>query len=71
MQDKLLDLEARSMHENLIFYELEEPKKPKGVEAPTSDYCEDLERDLIIDTLDIVHINKVFDRADSMGGERA
>lgn len=71
MQDKLLDLEARSMRENLIFYGLEEPHKRKQNEPPLPDNCEKLVKELINDTLEIDTTDMVFDRIHRLGSERA
>jgi hypothetical protein len=67
MQEKLLDLESRSMRENLIFYGLTEPDTPQ----PGPINCETQVRYLIKDTLDIDHTDMVFDRVHRLGGARA
>lgn len=71
MQDKLLDLESRSMRENLIFYGLGESEISSPGELPEPSNCEALVRELIKDTLEIDHTEMVFDRVHRLGGIRA
>jgi uncharacterized coiled-coil protein SlyX len=69
--EKILDLEARSMRDNLIFYGLEEPQKPKQGEKPKPDNCEELVKALISNTLEIDTDGMEFNRIHRLGGDRA
>ena len=62
--EKLLDLEARSMRENLIFYGLAE--QTSGMEN-----CESLVKNFITTKLGIDASGMSFDRAHRLGGQRA
>lgn len=74
--DKLLDLEFRSMRDNLIFYGLQEPPtKPstpsKTMEPQKFDNCEELVKTFISDTLDIDTKDMEFNRIHRLGGKQA
>lgn len=70
-QDKMLELEFRSMRENLIFYGIAEPSVPKAGEEAQHDDCESKVKQLIKETLDIDTIDMKFDRAHRLGGMAA
>lgn len=67
--DKLLDLEARSMRENLIFYGL--PETTSADSQPTTENCEKLVKELITSKLQLDATPMVLDRAHRLGGNRA
>jgi hypothetical protein len=69
--DKLLELESRSMRDNLIFYGLQEPETPKLGETPEVDDCEKLVRQLLKDKLNIDRTNIEFNRIHRLGSNRA
>ena len=62
MNEKLLDLESRSMRENLMFC---------GLPESTPDNCEQLVKDPIRNTLNIDHTDITLDRVHKIGNERA
>lgn len=68
--DRLLDLEARSMKDNLIFYGLSEPPPPKHGEDPVPDDCDKLVRGLLKDTLDMDPTLIEFNRIHRLGGNK-
>ena len=69
VSDKVLDLESRSMRENLIFYGIHESQR---IDDETGDEnCERLVKDLISTKLEINTENMTIDRAHRLGGPRA
>ncbi|KAL4236556.1 hypothetical protein ACF0H5_004941 [Mactra antiquata] len=70
-QEKIWDLESRSMQNNLIFYGLDEPEPPKNGEAAEPDQCKQLVRGLIADELHIDHTQMVIERVHRLGGATA
>jgi hypothetical protein len=63
-------LESRSMRENLVFYGLPEPPKPKNGEIMDNDYCEKKVKDMI-NILGVNTDDMKFDRAHRLGGDAA
>ena len=63
---KMIDLESRSMRENLIFYGIPETNSPEIKES-----CENLVKDLIQNVCDIDPSNLMFDRAHRLGSNTA
>jgi hypothetical protein len=61
--DKILDLEARSMRDNLIFYGINETEQNEN--------CEELVKTLIQTKLQLDTTDMQFDRAHRLGGPRA
>ena len=69
--DKLLDLEARSMRENLIFYGLPEVQTQGGEMMTQSENCEQLVKELISNKMQMDPSSITMDRAHRLGGPRA
>lgn len=69
--DKILEMEARSMKDNLIFYGLNEPAKPKEGESIIPDDCEKLVKDLLNDTLNMDSTTIEFNKIHRLGGAKA
>ena len=68
-QEKLLDLEARSMRSNLIFYGLEEhgPSNPAETGMSTSEDCVSMVKEVIKDTIGIDPTSMAIERAHRLG----
>ena len=71
LNEKLSDLEARSMRENLIFYGIPESPPPVQGQPIQIENCERLVKDLIKDYLKVDANEMPFDRAHRLGGFRA
>jgi len=62
LNDKIIDLESRSMRENLMFY---------GIQEEQHENCETLVKDMIRDKLQIDPTDIILDRVHRVGNERA
>ena len=71
LNETLLDLEARSMRENLIFYGIQESPPPVQGQPIQIENCERLVKDLTKDYLKIDANEMTLDRAHRLGGFRA
>ena len=69
IQDKFLDLESRSMRENLIFYGIQEPTTNNGTLQPEN--CDSLVKQFITEHLHTDGNNIVLDRAHRLGGPKS
>ena len=65
--DKLLDLESRSMRENLVFYGIPETVATDGIQES----CENLVKNVINNHMGINAENFIFDRVHRMGLDKA
>jgi hypothetical protein len=69
---KLIDLETRSMNENLIFYGIPEPVKDKNSSAePAQEDCVSLVKDLINTYMRLDADTMTFDRVHRLGPENS
>ena len=64
--EKVVDLESRSMRDNLIFYGIPESRDEGGIEN-----CENLVKDLIRSTCDLNPAEIQFDRAHRLGSNKS